>query len=195
LPYIETNIQKETQEMKKKYIVIIVFCIIALIGTVCLYYANMPQVEDKGEWVKLQESQKINGWRRIGDKIYGGDIDLSDIQHFDPLKGVDAESFTACKNSKYAKDKNHVYFPIVEIAVDAETWGGGILKEYIVDGASPNSFKYLGDDYGVDGYTMYRMGEKVKWDKGVVNHYQNHEHRTDTLCPLCKMEKKFGNSE
>ena len=175
--------------MKKKIIIITGFSILALIGAVCLYYANMPQVEDKGEWVKLQESQKINKWRRIGDKIYGGDIELGDLQFFTPLKYVDVESFMVCMNSAYAKDKNHVYYPIVEICIDAETWGGSYFKEYVVDGVSPKSFKFIGDDYGIDGYSMYRAGEKVKWNKEVFNHYLNHEQITDTLCSLCRRRK------
>ena len=156
----------------KKANKVVILCMSALIGATCLYYVNIPQVKDKGEWVKLQDSQRINGWLRVGDKIYGGDFDLDDLHYFAPLKGVDAESFKVCKNSDYAKDKNCVYYPIVEIYRDAETWGGSHLVEYIVDGASPNSFKYVGGGYGVDGYSMYYHGVKIKWDNTVIDNYQ-----------------------
>ena len=57
--------------MKRKYKGIISICISALLVVVYLYYAKMPQVEDRGEWVKLQKSHKINGYLRVDDKIYG----------------------------------------------------------------------------------------------------------------------------
>ena len=153
-----------------------------------LVLCDMSHIQDKGEWVKLQKSQKINGYLRIGDSIYGGDIDFNSLNFIEPLEGVDAESFEVCKNSDYARDKYHVYYPILEIYREAETWSASRYEKYVVDGASPKSFKYIGDCYGVDGYTMYRMGEKIKWDDAVVNHYQNHEHVTDTACSLCNME-------
>ena len=157
-----------------------------IVGSVLLYYANMPQIVDKGEWVKLHKNQRINGYLRIGNQIYGGDIDLCFLKYFTPLKNVDAQTFEVCKNSGYARDKNHVYYPICEIYYEGDTWGGSQFKEYIVVGASPKTFIFLGDDYGIDGYAMYQSGVKVKRDNAVINHYQNHEHSSDSLCPICK---------
>lgn len=154
--------------MKRKYKGIISICISALLVVVYLYYAKMPQVEDRGEWVKLHKSHKINGYLRVDDKIYGGDFGISDIKYATPLKDVDPESFEVCKNSDYARDKNHVYYPIWVKCYDGETWGICEYVEYIVKGASPKSFKYIGKEYGVDGYTMYYRGEKTKWNDSLL---------------------------
>lgn len=184
--------------MKQNYKKIIGLCILMALGIISLYYANMPQIEDKGNWVKLQESQKINGYLKIGKNIYGGDFDSCSLKYIDPLYGVDAGSFEVCINSGYARDKNHVYYPILETYREAETWGASRYDEYVVQGASPKSFKFIGDCYGIDGYTMYRMGEKVKWDDAVFNHYKKHDHMVDTTCHLCKTEmllKKINEAE
>ena len=77
-----------------------------------------------------------------------------DISTFYVNKTIDME----CEN--YAKDKNHVYYPLHVIAVDADTFGYEYAAESIVKGASPSSFRYVGDGKGTDGYTMYRYGRR-----------------------------------
>lgn len=176
--------------MKKIYIVFSLLCILVLFCTICLHTSYILHIEDNGKWVKLQESQKINGYIRVGDNIYGGDIDSFSLKFIDPLEGVDAESFEVCENSNYARDKYHVYYPILETYRETETWCASRYDEYLVEGASPKSFKVLGDCYGIDGYTMYRMGKKVKWDDDVVNHYINHDSIKDSTCSFCKTEIK-----
>ena len=43
----------------------------------------------------------------------------------------------------------------------ADSYGYEYATEPIVKGASPSSFRYVGDGKGTDGYTMYRYGRRV----------------------------------
>ena len=99
---------------------------------------------------------------------------LSDIDKVSPLDGVDVASFEVCKNTEYARDNNRVYYPIHAVAIDGENFGYTYFKEYVLKkeylfglfsvDVNPNSFKYIGDGYAVDGKIMFRYGQRVKGD-------------------------------
>lgn len=90
--------------------------------------------------------------------------DSNDYHFFDPLTDVDISTFEVCKGSGgYAKDKNRVYYPIVVTCVDGYEYSGCYFEEYVITGADPDTFKYLGDGYAVDRNNMYRYGEIVPW--------------------------------
>ena len=81
------------------------------------------------------------------------------------MEDVDIATFYVNKKTTngmeiYAKDKKNVYYPLHVICVDADTYGYEYATETIVKGASPSSFRYVGDGKGTDGYTMYRYGTR-----------------------------------
>lgn len=122
--------------------------------------------KDTGTWQHLSDKRTIEGYTRVGDKIYGGYYYGKSIQNaIKPMEFVDAETFCVCIGSEYAKDKNHVYYPLHVICEDADEFGGCYFAEYIVSGVRPSDFRYLGNGYGTDGYDLFFEGEKVPWSK------------------------------
>lgn len=128
--------------------------------------------KDVGIWVKLEEGKSIDGYILNNNHIYGGEFDyVKDLKGIPPLEGVDIKTFEVCKGSGYARDKNHVYYPIRILACDGEGYGYLCYVEYIVKTnyfyglvsiyANPHSFKYIGNGYAVDGSTMYYRGRKL----------------------------------
>jgi len=111
--------------------------------------------EYEKSWVSLKEKESIDGYTRIGDSIFGGEIACN----IEPLKGIDIETFIILAGTKYAKDKNNVYYPIGVGCIDYEDCGVCYFSEIIMERASPESFKYLGKEYATDGQNVYFRGE------------------------------------
>lgn len=115
-------------------------------------------------WTPLKNKERIDGYTRINNAIYGGEIDCN----ISPLKDVDANSFEAFPGSFYGIDKNRVYYPIMKNCVDYEDCGVCYYKDYVVEGANPKSFKYLGKDYAVDGSKVYYRGKILEGADGAT---------------------------
>ncbi|MCD6067278.1 MAG: hypothetical protein K0S33_2104 [Bacteroidetes bacterium] len=60
------------------------------------------------------------------------------------IEGADADTYEKLSDSYYAIDKSHVFYQSV-----------------MLDGADPNSFKPIGEDYGKDARSVYRYAEKI----------------------------------
>ena len=133
---------------------------------------HCTDIIDQGHWRHLELNEYASPYLRIGDSIYGGYLSEIELyKHLTPLKGVDANSFEICEESEYARDNKHIYYPLLVTCVDAETWGACYMVEYIVPNASPRTFKYIKDDYGVDSGNMYAEGHEIEWDDSVLNIY------------------------
>ncbi|MBR6367020.1 MAG: DKNYY domain-containing protein [Bacteroidaceae bacterium] len=142
---------------------ITLFTCLFLCLTLCRKHIDF---KDAGTWKYLSDKRTIEGYTRVGDKIYGGHYYGKSIwDAIKPMEFVDAETFCVCVGSKYAKDKNHVYYPLHVICEDADEFGGCYFAEYIVSGVRPSDFRYLGNGYGTDGYDLFLEGEKVPWSK------------------------------
>jgi len=113
------------------------------------------ELTSKNSWVSLENKVSIDGYMRIGDSIFGGEIACN----IKPLENIDAKTFCVWPGSKYAKDKNHVYYPRQITCADGTDCGVCYYAETIVDSASPATFKYLGKDYATDGISVYFRGE------------------------------------
>ena len=142
----------------------ILLCTILDLGAVsCSKYREFKSI---GKWKSLCNNESVGMYTRIGNKIYGGNATGIAINKLtSPLNGVDVESFKVCIGSDYAKDKNHVYYPIRMMCSDADTYGGCFFVEYIVKDVSSENFKYIGNQYGTDGYVLVQYGKKVSWDR------------------------------
>ena len=151
--------QKVYKGMKIGYIFIILLLLVA-----CKPYDDY---KERGHWKQLKENERIGFYWRHNDKIYAalGDSAVL-IKYVKPMEDVDIATFYVNKETtngmeNYAKDKKNVYYPLHAICVDADTSGYEYATEPIVKGASPSSFRYVGDGKGTDGYTMYRYGWRV----------------------------------
>ena len=151
--------QKVYKGMKIGYIFIILLLLVA-----CKPYDDY---KERGHWKQLKENERIGFYWRHNDKIYAalGDSAVL-IKYVKPMEDVDIATFYVNKETtngmeNYAKDKKNVYYPLHVICVDADTYGYEYATEPIVKGASPSSFRYVGDGKGTDGYTMYRYGWRV----------------------------------
>ena len=151
--------QKVYKGMKIGYIFIILLLLVA-----CKPYDDY---KERGHWKQLKENERIGFYWRHNDKIYAalGDSAVL-VRYVEPMKDVDISTFYVNKTidkecENYAKDKKNVYYPLHAICVDADSYGYEYATEPIVKGASPSSFRYVGDGKGTDGYTMYRYGSRV----------------------------------
>lgn len=151
--------QKVYKGMKIGYIFIILLLLVA-----CKPYDDY---KERGHWKQLKENERIGFYWRHNDKIYAalGDSAVL-IKYVKPMEDVDIATFYVNKKTtngmeNYAKDKKNVYYPLHVICVDADTYGYEYATEPIVKGASPSSFRYVGDGKGTDGYRMYRYGRRV----------------------------------
>ena len=150
--------QKVYKGMKIGYIFIILLLLVA-----CKPYDDY---KERGHWKQLKENERIGFYWRHNDKIYAalGDSAVL-IKYVKPMEDVDITTFYVNKETtngmeNYAKDKKNVYYPMHVICVDADTYGYEYATEPIVKGASPSSFRYVGDGKGTDGYAMYRYGRR-----------------------------------
>ena len=151
--------QKVYKGMKIGYIFIILLLLVA-----CKPYDDY---KERGHWKQLEENERIGFYWRHNDKIYAALGDSAVLIKFvKPMEDVDIATFYVNKETtngmeNYAKDKKKVYYPLHVICVDADTYGYEYATEPIVKGASPSSFRYVGDGKGTDGYRMYRYGRRV----------------------------------
>lgn len=65
------------------------------------------ELAGKNIWVSLNDKERIDGYTRIANSIYGGEIACN----VKPLDNIDIQSFTVLAGTQYAKDTNHVYYP------------------------------------------------------------------------------------
>lgn len=154
--------------------------IIALLTTFIIFVATSnshknprmnyvyDKVKDSAVWVKLEPETRIDDYWNHHGKVYGGDygdFSINDLDQFTPLT-CDASSFEVARGTGYAKDDKHVYYPYYTYFVDTEIDGfGPVFEGYVVDGADPETFKYIGNGYGIDKNRMYLRGEEIPWDE------------------------------
>ncbi|CAL2092828.1 DKNYY domain-containing protein [Tenacibaculum sp. 190524A05c] len=109
------------------------------------------------KWIALQKNASIDGYTRIGDSIFGGEIACN----IKPLKGIDIASFKVLPGTKYAKDKNNVYYPIDITCLDYKDCGVCYFSKIKLDQANSRKFKYLNKEYASDGKNVYFRGELI----------------------------------
>ena len=159
--------------------IIILLGLVIICTIICVSKYAPQDYEDRGKWVKLKEDVPLDGYILHNNAVYGCNIDkLEDLSKISPLKGIDIPTFEVCKGTNYARDKFHVYYPILSIAVDGEDFGYTYFEDYIVKveylwglftfNASPQSFKYIKSGYAIDGHIMFKHGRQIKWDNSIL---------------------------
>lgn len=153
------------------------FLIILLIPSISSCSYRSDSVTDKGEWVSMPADSSVDGYNNTDGQIYWGYIVGMDFTEEDNV-GVYIETFRVCKDSEYAKDKHHVYYPQVVICYDGikednetgeyEGVGGEVAEKLIISGAKPSQFKYIGNGYAVSGNKMFHNGEVIEWNDSIA---------------------------
>jgi hypothetical protein len=116
------------------------------------------QSNEHGElakWTMLKNNENVGEYINQNDKLYCG----STSSH--PMENVDSNTFEVLSNSGYARDTSHVYYPIKMLCVDGTDFGYCYCVEYVLEGALPSKFKYLGKDYATDGHKVFFRGGLV----------------------------------
>jgi hypothetical protein len=119
---------------------------------------------DKNIWTQLNDKERIDGYTRIGDSIYGGEI-ACDVK---PLSNIDVPSFKVLAGTQYAKDTNHVYYPLEVPCIDYTDCGVCYYSKIIIEGANPATFQFLGKDYATDGKLVFFRGELLQGADGAT---------------------------
>jgi len=115
-------------------------------------------------WVSLNDKERIDGYSRIGDSIFGGEIAC----YVEPLKNIDIKTFQVLTGTDYAKDKKNVYYPLQVTCIDYIDCGVCFYTEIIVKRANPLKFKYLGKDYATDGKLVFFRGKLLRGADGAT---------------------------
>lgn len=112
-------------------------------------------VKEEKSWISLEDKESINGYTRIGDSIFGGEIACN----VEPLKGIDIKTFLVLPGTGYAKDKNNVYYPLEIPCIDYTDCGVCFYGKVIMENVNVESFEYLKKEYATDGKNVYFRGE------------------------------------
>ena len=113
------------------------------------------ELSGKNTWTFLNNYERIDGYTKIGDSIFGGEIACN----IKPLKNIDIKSFKVLAGTKYAKDTNRVYYPIETKCIDFEDCGVCYYSKIVLENANPTTFQYLGKDYASDGKLVFFRGQ------------------------------------
>ena len=134
-------------------------------------YSQPTDIVDRTEeflgtniWVSLEENESIDGYTRVGNFIFGGEIACN----VEPLKNIDIKTFKVLAGTQYAKDTNRVYYPLRIHCIDYIDCGVCYYADVIVKGANPKKFKYLSKDYATDGKHAFFRGERLKGADGAT---------------------------
>lgn len=137
-----------------------------LIGCDSKFFCPPPViVENKTEeykvhrnWIQINNQEKIDEYSKVDDFIYCGSAGCG----AKPMKNIDISSFVVFPGSGYAKDKNHVYYPLEIICYDGNCCGACTCSKYTIKDAISKSFQYLGKEYAKDKNHVYFRGVKIQ---------------------------------
>ena len=133
-----------------------------IIGVISCNNPQYNNYKDIGDWEYISDTSSFDGYMLLDKKVYGGICDRKYIKEILPhLENSDSPSFMICLGTKYAKDKHQVYYPIESTCFDGEDLGGCYFTKYIINGADPNTFKYIGYGFTMDKKNIYRYGRKI----------------------------------
>ncbi|MDE6090570.1 MAG: DKNYY domain-containing protein [Duncaniella sp.] len=166
----------------KRIDILMIVLLLGVVTWMSYTHEGYDEVNDIDQWYQLNDGEREGWYIRVGDSIYGSSVDEIHccVKYTDPLK-IDAKSLKVLKDCDYVKDKNHVYYPI---SIVCEDWSKpdsegcsdiDYFKEYLIEGADPKSFKYLGNDYGIDRHFMYRRGKRIPWDDRIIQYAKKGE--------------------
>ena len=157
---------------------IIIFTI--AIGVISCNNPQYNNYKDISNWENISDTSSFDGYILFDNKVYGGFCERKYIKEILPhLENSDRQSFMICLGSKYAKDIHQVYYPIESTCFDGEDFWGCYFTKYIIKGADPNSFKYIGYGFAMDKKHIYRYGRKISLQEfeDIIKQKQYNFHR------------------
>ena len=118
--------------------------------------------EVSGNWQPLFTNDTLEVYINVDDTVHLGDpsYKITKIMEASP------STFQVWTDSNYARDSLYVYFPI---EIECDVIEGNYIcysLNYIVEGASPSSFRYLGNGYGTDGNKLFLNGSLIQGNNG-----------------------------
>jgi hypothetical protein len=122
------------------------------------------ELANKNTWTYLNDNERVDGYTRIGNSIYGGEIACN----VKPLKNIDIKTFKVLAGTNYARDTNNVYYPLKVPCVDFTDCGVCYYDKVIINGANSASFHYLGKDYATDGKLVFFRGLLISGADGAT---------------------------
>lgn len=131
---------------------------VAKIFALALLLSSCASPGNSERWTKLQPGKSLDGYSLEGNKIYLGGSPSPKIPH---LSGVDVVSFQVLTGTNYARDKSRVYYPLTVVPDTYIDSCYTYATAYVVTGADPKTFRYLGKDYATDGKSVFFRGETV----------------------------------
>ena len=132
---------------------------------------DIDAIKDMAEWVSV-DTDNIDCYYRVRDTVYWGPNWKECIILPPPITQADANSFVIAKGTHYAKDKNHVYFPIGQYGIEEydTEWTPDMESDIkVIEGADPATFKYIGHGIAADKDNMYYKGERIMWDNELLD--------------------------
>lgn len=162
-------------------VVVNAFMVIGLWGCADSRHEMYDSIPDLGEWEPIENYEELDNYWRVERWMFWLEADVrkwSSILKNDEIKGADCETFEVCRGTQYAKDKNKVYYPrhvwcnYIDIGntplskIDIMVYS--YADEHVVEGASPESFKYIGNGYAIDRKHMYEAGDEIPWNDGII---------------------------
>jgi len=109
-------------------------------------------------WISLADKVKVDEYTRNDSVIFCGEISCN----IEPMSGIDITTFEVLAGTKYARDKNKVYYPIQMTCIDYTDCGVCYCSDYVLENVNRKAFKYLGKEYATDGKNVYFRGELIK---------------------------------
>lgn len=126
-------------------------------------YSDVETIRPASEgWFKLSNNKKIKRYFRRGSDVYCGDVEYNDY----PMKGADTATFEVYLGTEYARDINNIYYPLQIRCEEGKGYGVCYCTDYIVKNADPQTFKYVGKDYGADKNSAFYSGIMIKNSDG-----------------------------
>lgn len=137
--------------------------LITCLITTCKY--DYDSFKDVGIWRKIENGQYYRGYEIVSDTVYF--ITESDNRHI--IRDADPETFRVCQGTDYAKDKNRIYYIVVE-----KKYNGDSVLINRTENADVRTFKYIGADCAADVDELYYKGLTAEYDGNVLETlYQN----------------------
>lgn len=134
----------------------------------CTDRIQIQDIKDNGQWQDMDVFEHKGIYLRDSDYIF---------TYFNwryEMEEVDVETFKICKSSHYAKDINYVYYPQFVLAISTDNSFMAYI-DYIIPEADPSTFKYLGDEYGIDKNNLYFKGKTIPYSSEIIRKYQHKE--------------------
>lgn len=170
-----------------KFNVIVLIVLLSLLTTGCFIHdaffgqpefinkTKIYQQQNKG-WTSLHEYEVVDDYVRIGDSIFCGELGCD----ANAMQGIDLSSFRVWAGSKYAIDKQNVYYPLIVICEDNIDCGVCYCARFVVEDANPATFAIRQDGFATDDRNVFYKGILLEGANRSTIRHVNELYATDS---------------